>query len=831
MIEKWKSLRFRIPIMAISGIIIIAFVLLGLFYNAQINVMKHEAGVNNIQFAQLFEKQLELNKKDLSMAMELLVNNNSIVEKFKNRDRAGLVSELLPFFSNKLKPDFNVEQFQFHLPPAISFLRLHKPEKFGDDLSGFRQTVLKVNSEKQPVAGIEVGRGGPGLRIVYPVFSDGEYLGSVEFGGGLENLMTIAKPLNLSYAIGIDSKVFKKVNRFVEKNSDVEKDGIIYCSFSSVEVKPLLNEISDSEELSEFGYKDKNYTASIYPLKDYSGSEVGKIYLFNDITENRAAIISGIWNNILLVLFLTAVILGIFYRVFRNFLLKPLDKILSFAQARKNGDTSAVLEVNENTEFIFLAESLLRMADKIDQQMSYLDSLPAPVMLVDKEFNIEYMNKAGTELLGSSLDKLKHTKCYDSFKTEHCNTENCACFKSMKFDEKFTEETVSRAGGGELPIIYSSAPIKNREGQITGALEYVADVSKIKDIENYLNRSTKNILIEMSKFAEGDLSVYAHSEKNDDDVAKLFAGFNDSVSKIREMIGQLSSVIDDTASSSNQISSSTEEMAAGAQEQNMQAQEVAKAVDEMTQSIIETSRNATKAREMAETAGRIAEEGGVVVRRTLNGINSIANVISETSTTVIKLGESSNQIGEIIQVIEDIADQTNLLALNAAIEAARAGEQGRGFAVVADEVRKLAERTGTATKEIASMIKNIQNEAKVTVNSIAKGNEEMVRGRELASQAGKSLEEIIVHSKDVVDAIIQVAGASEQQSKAAEQISLNIDGISQVTHESSAGIQQIARASENLNNLTLNLQKMVNQFHFKANNINSSKTGKLPLPV
>ena len=197
---------------------------------------------------------------------------------------------------------------------------------------------------------------------------------------------------------------------------------------------------------------------------------------------------------------------------------------------------------------------------------------------------------------------------------------------------------------------------------------------------------------------------------------------------------------------------------------------------------------------------------------TIRGMERISEVVRKSAETVQELGNSSNQIGEIIQVIDDIADQTNLLALNAAIEAARAGEQGRGFAVVADEVRKLAERTTKATKEIAAMIKKIQKDTVGAVESMQQGTEEVQKGKELARKAGTSLNEIITGAQKVVDIITQVAAASEEQSSTSEQISKSIESISSVTQQSAGGVQQIAHAAEDLNRLTVNLQELVANF-------------------
>jgi methyl-accepting chemotaxis protein len=355
-------------------------------------------------------------------------------------------------------------------------------------------------------------------------------------------------------------------------------------------------------------------------------------------------------------------------------------------------------------------------------------------------------------------------------------------------------------------------------------------VKESEDNKRYLSDNINIILAEMEKFAKGDLSVGLAIENKDNLIGKLFTGFNQVVNNIRNIISKVSTAVQATASAANQISSSTEEMAAGAQEQSAQATEVAGAVEEMTKTIYETTKNTGQATEASKNAGKVAKEGGRVVEETIHGMNRIAEVVRESAETVQALGKSSDQIGEIVQVIDDIADQTNLLALNAAIEAARAGEQGRGFAVVADEVRKLAERTTKATKEIATMIKQIQKDTSGAVESMEQGTKEVESGKQLAEKAGSSLQEIIHGAERVVEIVTQVAAASEEQSSAAEQISKNIESISSVTQQSASGIQQIAHASEDLNRLTLNLQELVAQFKIDetgSGNLAVRKNGKL----
>ena len=372
----------------------------------------------------------------------------------------------------------------------------------------------------------------------------------------------------------------------------------------------------------------------------------------------------------------------------------------------------------------------------------------------------------------------------------------------------FKKMTQSLKDGNEMLI-------KEKESIAVKVEEAVRESEKQKQ---YLSDSIEKILNEMNKFAEGDLTVQLDIEKQDE-IGKLYAGFNLATKNIKEMINTTAEAIQATASASNEISASAEEMAAGSQEQSSQTAEVASAVEQMTSTIMQTTKNAGSAAEFSKKAGLSAKNGGEVVKQTVEGMNRIAKVVGDAASIVKELGNSSNQIGEIIQVIDEIADQTNLLALNAAIEAARAGEQGRGFAVVADEVRKLAERTTKATKEIATMIKQIQKDTGNAVVSIESGTKEVEAGKELAKKAITALDEIIGSTNETIDVVNQVAAASEEQSSAAEQISKSIEGISSVTQESASGIQQIARASEDLSNLTTNLQNLIRKFKTGMNDI------------
>jgi len=323
-----------------------------------------------------------------------------------------------------------------------------------------------------------------------------------------------------------------------------------------------------------------------------------------------------------------------------------------------------------------------------------------------------------------------------------------------------------------------------------------------------------NTVIELMKdVATGDGDLTKRMDLNrSDEIGRLGGWFDTFLEKMHGIITDISGVTRQVAAASTEIAASSEEMAAGLGEQQNQTQQASAAVQELTQSVAEVARQSTDASKAAEDSRSRATEGGTVVQKTVLEISEIASQVDESAQAVTELGRRSEEIGGIIAVINDIADQTNLLALNAAIEAARAGEHGRGFAVVADEVRKLAERTTQATEEVGNSIREIQNETAIAVERIESGSKRMNAGVELAQSAGTALEEIVNSSAQLLSQVQGIAAASEEQAQAAEEIARSIDQVNAVAMESSEGASQAAQAAADLSQGSEQMQQLVDRF-------------------
>lgn len=318
------------------------------------------------------------------------------------------------------------------------------------------------------------------------------------------------------------------------------------------------------------------------------------------------------------------------------------------------------------------------------------------------------------------------------------------------------------------------------------------------------------LLDELADLADGDLTTTA--TVTEDFTGAIADSINYTVDQLRVLVSR----INDTSAKVSSASQETQQTALHlAEASEHQAQEIAgasAAVNEMAVTIDQVSANAAESAGVAERSVSIAKNGAKVVQNTIHGMDTIREQIQDTSKRIKRLGESSQEIGDIVSLINDIADQTNILALNAAIQASMAGDAGRGFAVVADEVQRLAERSATATKQIETLVKTIQNDTNEAVISMEQTTSEVVRGARLAQDAGVALEEIESVSANLAELIQNISNAARQQASSAGHISNTMNVIQEITSQTSAGTNATAAAIGNLAEMALELRESVTGF-------------------
>jgi methyl-accepting chemotaxis protein len=346
--------------------------------------------------------------------------------------------------------------------------------------------------------------------------------------------------------------------------------------------------------------------------------------------------------------------------------------------------------------------------------------------------------------------------------------------------------TVVGLGGALFVALKFSAGIMR---QLGGEPEYIAGIAR--------------------KIAEGDLTMTFEGASSDTGV---LGAMKSMTARLNGILGEIKAASVNLASGSEQLSSTSEQISRDMTQQSSRASQIASAATEMSQTVVDIAHNTSSMAGSTEQTVEVAKEGETTVGLSVTEVKEIAETVNESAGAIRSLGDQSKQIGEIVSVINDIADQTNLLALNAAIEAARAGEQGRGFAVVADEVRKLAERTAKATSEIRAMISTIQAEVEGAVHSMDKVTKKVERGVVLSTKAGTTLTDVVGSITALQSMVVQIASATEELSSVSNAISDDVEGVASSAKDTSSGAEQIAQSSSELARLAVTLEGIVGQF-------------------
>ena len=339
------------------------------------------------------------------------------------------------------------------------------------------------------------------------------------------------------------------------------------------------------------------------------------------------------------------------------------------------------------------------------------------------------------------------------------------------------------------------------------------DQTRMQNLQEEYDRNQGAILRlldEIADLADGDLRSYA--TVSEDFTGAIADSINFAIDQLRDLVSRINETSQEVARYSQDTQMITNQLAEATEHQAQEIAGASTAMNEMALSIDEVSTNARESSEVAQRSVQIAANGADVVNRSMQGMDTIREQIQETSKRIKRLGESSQEIGNIVSLINDIADQTNILALNAAIQASMAGEAGRGFAVVADEVQRLAERSASATKQIENLVKTIQADTNEAVISMEHTTSEVVRGANLAKNAGVALDEIQTVSQSLAQLMDSISGAAQLQSASAGHIANTMNVVQDITSQTTSATFDTARSVSELANMAESLRESVTDF-------------------
>lgn len=393
--------------------------------------------------------------------------------------------------------------------------------------------------------------------------------------------------------------------------------------------------------------------------------------------------------------------------------------------------------------------------------LKVLDMMPTPIMTCDKDCKILFLNKSAVQAIGDKTS----ANCADQFNTKECRTPSCIGLKAFKQGSTLNGETTIYPKGVKLQVLVMAAPLYDYSGTPSGFIEVLTDIDDIREQQATMS----HVAI------------------------------------------QAAEISDRLAAASEELSAQVEQVSKGAEQQRIRVESTAGAMTEMNATVLEVARSAGQASEQSDSSRKKAEDGAVLVNRVVEAVNNVNKIATNLQNNMEELGQQAESIGGVMNVISDIADQTNLLALNAAIEAARAGEAGRGFAVVADEVRKLAEKTMQATQEVGASIKAVQDSAQTNRTEVANATRSIQEATELANSSGSALAEIVDLAAASSDVVSSIATAAEEQSATSEEISRAIDEINQVIGEISEGMNQSSIAVQELSHMAQELRSVMDQ--------------------
>ena len=690
------SIKTKILVLVLSGILLMTLFNMGKQY---VDFDKTLASAKKTRAARVratFNNSLAQQLQNLSLAMETLTKNKGVVRDFAEGNRDALVQDLGKY-NEKLKKEYDIDQFQFHTPPATSFLRLHKPGQFGDDLSAFRNTVVEANLNKKNVVGLEVGVGGPGLRVVFPVSYENNHIGTVEFGGSISGLLNnLKETFGIEYAIGIRPEVFKKAQRAEAKGTDILADNLVFYETSSELAKGIISTYSAAKD--EYKINGKFFVTYPLALTDYQGQEIGYILVMDDVQDIVDDLQKKLIANVGINLIIAAIILAVLFFFIRKAFLPINDAIVTFDRIA-GGDLTVDIKVDKKDE---VSQMLIAMKNMV-ANLQKTAQMAEQIALGDLDVNVTILSDK--DVLGKSLAKM---------------VENL----------KLTAVNAEMIANGDLRVEVKLLSDKDALGKSLTAM-----IEKLRQVITDVRAAADQV-------ASGSQELSSSSEQVSQGASEQAA----SVEEISASMEELASTVAQTADHARQTAAISTKAAADAVDGGKAVGETVSAMQHIAEKIelieeiarqtnllaLNAAIEAARAGEHGKGFAVVASEVRKLAERSQVSAQEIKGVATSSVETAAKAGRLINDIVPQIQKTAELVHEVD----------AAANEQARGIdenAKAIQQFDQVIQSNSAAAEEMASTSEELTAQAAQMQETIAFFKTEMAGAEAMPRQQGRPM--------------------------------------------------------------------------------------------